>query len=275
VAVDDSRNMRLVSQSFNPFSSNVLLHELYRVNGPSVLANDIDHVSDTLSDPSFGTGGQGEITQVHADGSMLYERQALFNAFGLPPFTGQEQVTYVTSDGLVVSNSATVTLTAVANNSPVAVNDSYTVLRNSVLDVSLAVLGVIGGFVPLPPAGGIGNVAGADTDADNDPLTATLVTAPAHEHSTFNPMAASRTRRTQVSLAMTVFNIKSPMASWAARATSPRSRSTSLVRIPIRMAFSTRTRSKGPTAAMPTTTASQTARSQTWSRCPMPPTVAL
>jgi hypothetical protein len=178
VAIDDSRSMRLVSQSFGQFFGE-LTRETYLVSGPSVLANDTDHAGDTLSGPLFGPGAQGEITQVFPDGSMLYERQAA-SLSALPPFAGHDQVTYVTNDGLAVSNVAAVSLTAVPNSVPVAKDDSYTVLRNSVLNVSLALLGVIGGFLPTPPLGGIGNLAGADTDADGDSLTAAPVSMPTH-----------------------------------------------------------------------------------------------
>lgn len=176
IVVDDSREMRLLNQSIDPIG---LRSERYLVSGPSILVNDRDQDGDIPLISVLGPGTQGQITQVFEDGSMRYERVA-DGSNSLPPFSGQDTVTYSIHDGFVESAPANVRLTAVQNSTPVANDDVYDVLRNSVLNVSLSVLGVIGGFVPTPPLGGIGIVAGADTDADNDPLTATLVVDATH-----------------------------------------------------------------------------------------------
>lgn len=88
-------------------------------------------------------------------------------------FVGTDTFTYRLNDGTSNSNVATVTIT-VTNAAPVAVNDSFTTLRNTTLTISAA-------------NGVIQNAAGRDTDADNDPLTATLVAGVAHGTLTLGP----------------------------------------------------------------------------------------
>src|SRR5205085_1996159 len=69
----------------------------------------------------------------------------------------------------VDSNVATVSITVAAvNDAPVAVNDSYTATEDTAL--TIAAPGVLGN----------------DTDVDGDPLTAMVVTQPAHGAETAN-----------------------------------------------------------------------------------------
>jgi VCBS repeat-containing protein len=133
------------------------------VAAPGVLGNDTDVDSPTLtailvSGPahatSFTLNPNGSFTYVH-DGSE----------------TTTDTFTYKANDGTLDSNVATVSITITpVNDAPVAVNDAYSVNEGDSLTVSAP------------------GVLGNDTDAENNALTAVLVTGPAHASSfTLNP----------------------------------------------------------------------------------------
>jgi large repetitive protein len=127
------------------------------LNGSSVLANDTDAENNSLtavlvSGPahasSFVLNANGTFTYVH-DGSET-------------PTT--DSFTYRANDGAANSNVATVTITITpVNDAPVAVNDAYNVNEGGTLNGS--------------------SVLANDTDAENNPLTAVLVSGPAHASS--------------------------------------------------------------------------------------------
>ena len=80
-----------------------------------------------------------------------------------PNFNGVDSFAFSASDPLSTSNVATVSITvSPVNDPPVAVNDTYALSANATL--SVAAPGVLAN----------------DSDVDGDPLTVTLVTAPAH-----------------------------------------------------------------------------------------------
>jgi large repetitive protein len=118
----------------------------------AVTANDTDVDGDTLA-ASVKTGAaHGTVTC--GGGSCTYTPAA--------GFTGTDSFTYTASDGTVSSAPATVTMTVTpgpANHAPVAVADAATTAEDTAT------------VVP---------VTANDTDADGDPLTASLVGAPAH-----------------------------------------------------------------------------------------------
>ena len=118
---------------------------------PGVLGNDSDPDLDTLTAAVAANPTKGSIA-LNKDGSFIYTPNAGF--FGTDTFT------YTVSDGIVNSAPATVTVN-VNNNPPTANSDSYTTAFNTGLNVT--------GF----------GVLINDTDLDNDPLTAILVTNPA------------------------------------------------------------------------------------------------
>ena len=73
-------------------------------------------------------------------------------------FVGEDSFTYKANDGLVDSNTATVTITITAvNDAPVAVDDEYTVAENETLTITAP------------------GVLGNDSDVDGDTLSAILV----------------------------------------------------------------------------------------------------
>lgn len=120
------------------------------VAAPGVLSNDSDIDGDTLSAVNYSAlpGLTG-----NADGSFSYNATT----------AGEVSFTYQASDGTATSDPATVTITVtavVANEPPVAVNDTFSVARNAT-NVAL-------------------NVLANDTDADGnlDPTTVTIVVNP-------------------------------------------------------------------------------------------------
>jgi FtsP/CotA-like multicopper oxidase with cupredoxin domain len=124
--------------------------ETLNVAAPGVLGNDSDIDGDALTAVNHST--LAGLT-ANADGSFSYNATT----------AGEVSFTYQASDGIATSDPATVTITitaVVANEPPVAVNDTFTVARNAT-------------NAPL-------NVLANDTDADNnlDPTTVTIVVNP-------------------------------------------------------------------------------------------------
>jgi VCBS repeat-containing protein len=139
-------------------SYNVSENNTLNLAAPGVLANDTDADGDPLtailvSGPAHGT------LALNADGSFNYTPAA--------GYSGADSFTYKANDGLLDSNVATVSLT-VSDDAPVANNDSFAVSKNNPLTV--------------PASGVLAN----DTDANGDPLTAVLVSGPAHGTLTLN-----------------------------------------------------------------------------------------
>src|SRR5207247_1017035 len=103
-----------------------------------------------VSNPTHGT------LTLNGDGSFTYMPALNFN--------GIDSFTYKASDGQAQSDVATVTITVTpVNDAPVAANDdSYTTAEDTQLTVSAP------------------GVLANDSDVDGDPLTAILVSSPAH-----------------------------------------------------------------------------------------------
>jgi hypothetical protein len=100
-------------------------------------------------------------------GSLTLNADGSFNYVPDAHFIGTDSFTYLVSDGLLESNVATVTLTVI-DHEPIALGDLYTV--NEYDSVTVAAPGVMSN----------------DSDADSDPITASLVTGPSHGSLTFN-----------------------------------------------------------------------------------------
>jgi VCBS repeat-containing protein len=131
------------------------------VAAPGVMSNDSDVEGDPLT-AVLDTGPASGALTLNADGSFTYTPAADFN--------GSDSFTYKANDGLLDSNTATVTITVGAvNDVPVAVDDAYTTDEDTAL--SIAAPGVLGN----------------DTDVDIDSLTAVLVGGPANGTLTLNP----------------------------------------------------------------------------------------
>ena len=119
-----------------------------------ILTNDTDVEGDALtvalvSDVSNGT------LNLNTNGSFTYTPATNYN--------GSDSFTYQASDGFSTGNVATVTINITpVNDAPVANNDAYITSENTLLTV---------------PASGI---LTNDTDVENDPLSASLVTTVSH-----------------------------------------------------------------------------------------------
>jgi VCBS repeat-containing protein len=117
----------------------------------NVLANDTDVEGASLT-VTLSAGPSHGALVLNADGTFTYTPAA--NYFGPDSFT------YTTSDGAASSNNATVSLTLNAvNDAPITANDAFSGNEDTVI---------------------AGNVLMNDTDTENAPLTATLVTDAAH-----------------------------------------------------------------------------------------------
>ena len=128
---------------------------------PGVLANDTDVDGDTLSAVLVSGPLHGLLT-LNANGSFTYTPAANYN--------GPDAFTYNASDGLTTSASpATVSITVTpVNDAPVAANDTYSTNEDTPLNVAAP------------------GVLANDTDVDADPLSAVLVSGPAHGTLTLN-----------------------------------------------------------------------------------------
>jgi VCBS repeat-containing protein len=132
--------------------------------GTSVLANDTDADSTNLTAKLVSPPATGTFT-LNADGTFTYT--PVVDAPGTTTFT------YRASDGTADSNIVTVTITANAvNHPPVAINDAITVAE---------------GGTATTLTGGAISVLADDIDAEQDPLTASVVAGPAHGTLTLNP----------------------------------------------------------------------------------------
>ncbi|MHB1036317.1 MAG: Ig-like domain-containing protein [Pirellulales bacterium] len=120
-----------------------------------VLVNDSDVEKSPLTAVLVDPPGHGTLT---------LSPQGWFVYLPAPDFSGTDRFTYRASDGAAQSSLATVTLTVTpVNDVPVADDDVYRLGPNRTLSVPVA-------------AGLLVN----DFDADGDPLTAALVSGPAH-----------------------------------------------------------------------------------------------
>ncbi|HND53969.1 MAG TPA: Ig-like domain-containing protein, partial [Pirellulaceae bacterium] len=126
-----------------------------------VLANDSDADSDSLT---------AAVTQQPSHGTVTLSSDGGFTYTPASGFTGQDSFQYVANDGTVDSDPATVTLTvASGNHAPVAAADGYTTSSGQSLIVGTS-----------------SGVLSNDTDADNNTLTAAIVTTPSHGTVTLN-----------------------------------------------------------------------------------------
>ena len=119
------------------------------VAAPGVLENDTDAEDDPLTASLVDDVEHGTLT-LGSDGSFVYISD--------PDYYGEDTFTYVANDGFADSDPATVIITiSNVNDSPAALDDSYTVNEDTTLTVDAP------------------GVLENDTDAEDDPLTASPV----------------------------------------------------------------------------------------------------
>ncbi|HYI11937.1 MAG TPA: Ig-like domain-containing protein [Thermoanaerobaculia bacterium] len=131
------------------------------LNGSSVLTNDTDADGDTLTAILVTGPANASSFTLNADGTFTYVHDG--------SETTSDSFTYKANDGTADSNTVTVTITITpVNDAPVANPDAYSVAEGGTLNG--------------------GSVLTNDTDAENDTLTAILVSGPANASSfTLNP----------------------------------------------------------------------------------------
>src|SRR5206468_1815009 len=130
------------------------------VSAPGVLANDSDVEGDTLSAVLVSSPTHGTLT-LNANGSFSYTPATNYN--------GSDSFTYKANDGQADSaTNATVSITVTPVNDPpgtsggIVADDSYSTPED------------------IARASSSASVLANDTDVDDDPLTAILVSGPAH-----------------------------------------------------------------------------------------------
>ena len=124
------------------------------ISAPGVLANDTDADHDALTAVLVSNVAHGTL-DVSANGAFLYTPSL--------NFTGTDTFTYRASDGVISSGIATVTIIVTpVNDTPVALNDAYTMAEDTTLTI--------------PAAGILAN----DSDVDGDALTVSLASGVAN-----------------------------------------------------------------------------------------------
>jgi large repetitive protein len=136
--------------------------EVLTIPAPAgVLHNDSDPDGDPLT-AALVTGPASGTVALAADGSFVYTPAANFH--------GLDSFVYQASDGISSGNLATVCITVASiNDKPVASNDAFSLEEDNSLEI--------------PGPGVMAN----DSDADGDPLTASLVSGPLHGSLTLSP----------------------------------------------------------------------------------------
>jgi VCBS repeat-containing protein len=126
------------------------------ISAPGLLTNDTDVDSVGLMAVHASQPQHGTVT-LNADGAFTYTP--------VSNFSGQDAFTYRVNDGTAESDVATVaiTVTAEANQTPVAQADVYTTDEDTSLTIAV-----------------VGGLLANDTDPNGDPLSAILVDGPAH-----------------------------------------------------------------------------------------------
>ncbi len=150
-SVGDSTNEVPVAanDSYTTNEDNVL-----HVAAPGVLTNDSDADGDLITAVMVNSPSNGTLS-LNDDGSFEYMPDTDFN--------GSDSFTYKANDGKVNSDYATVSITVnPINDSPVAVNDTYSTTENTPLHVAAP------------------GVLTNDSDVDDSPITASTVSSPSH-----------------------------------------------------------------------------------------------
>jgi Domain of unknown function (DUF4347)/Bacterial Ig domain/SMP-30/Gluconolactonase/LRE-like region len=129
------------------------------IGAPGVLANDFDVDGDSLS---------ASLIAGPTNGALIFRPDGSFNYQPNPDFRSTDSFTYRVSDPSGAFSTATVTIRVIPpNGKPVGLSDNYSVAEDTQLDV--------------PASGVLAN----DTPPGNLPLTAQLISGPAHGQLTF------------------------------------------------------------------------------------------
>jgi len=131
------------------------------VNAPGILGNDTDANGNVLT-AYFATGPTHGVVTLYSNGNFTYMPDA--------NYMGPDSFTYRASDGLELSNVATVAINVSGvSDAPIAASNNYSLAGNTSLST------------PAP------GVLSGDTDGDGDTLTALVVANPAHGTLTLQP----------------------------------------------------------------------------------------
>ncbi len=129
-----------------------------------VLSNDTDaETAPSALTATLATGAQNGTVTLNSNGSFVYRPNS--------GYQGLDRFTYRASDGLATSGLATVSLSVSPNTPPIVQNDSYQAASGVAYNQSLILQSVLAN----------------DSDADNNPLTASVVSNPVNGALTLNP----------------------------------------------------------------------------------------
>ena len=156
-------NTATVTITINPINDPPVANDDYyttnedttlNIAAPGILTNDTDIENDTLT---------AVLVNGVSHGTLTFYSNGGFNYVPDTNYYGSDSFTYRAFDGIVVSNIATVTITInPINDPPVANDDDYSVNEDTTLTVSAP------------------GVLSNDTDVENNPLTAVLITGVSH-----------------------------------------------------------------------------------------------
>ncbi|MGH9909800.1 MAG: tandem-95 repeat protein [Nitrososphaerales archaeon] len=142
-------------------SYSVIENQTITIAAPGILSNDVDFDGDIIMALLVTNVNHG-VLSLGSNGNFLYTPVA--------NFAGVDSFTYKDNDGIVASNTVTVTITvSPVNHSPIARSDLYSVDENQTLTVTA--IGVLSN----------------DTDSDGNTLTASLATNVSNGTLTLNP----------------------------------------------------------------------------------------
>ncbi|MEX0270554.1 Ig-like domain-containing protein [Leptolyngbyaceae cyanobacterium UHCC 1019] len=162
-----------VTLSLQTNSSPIATNDLYRASTDGtlsvdaftgVLSNDSDAETSPLAlTATLATGAQNGTVTLNSNGSFVYRPNS--------GYQGLDRFTYRASDGLATSGLATVSLSVSPNTPPAVQNDSYQAASGVEFNQSSILQSVLAN----------------DSDAENNLLTASVVSAPGNGTLTLNP----------------------------------------------------------------------------------------
>ena len=139
----------------NPDAYTINEDTILNVAAPGILAND--------TDPEVGTVLRAILDTTTSNGNLVLSTNGSFVYTPNLNFNGVDQFTYHASDGSNRSSTVTVTIAVdPTNDSPVALNDAYSTLEDTTLNIAAP------------------GVLANDSDVDGDPLSAVLVSDVSH-----------------------------------------------------------------------------------------------
>ncbi|GEM_PF-3618974 len=142
----------------------VSANDSYAMHAGTVLNVEAPGVLDNDYDPDEGDDMNATLVSTTQHGVLAFDPSGSFTYTPNAGYVGVDSFTYTADDGVLTGAVAVATIN-IQNQTPLAGDDTYSVVMNSTLTV------------------GASGVLDNDYDGDDDPLTAVLVSGPAHASS--------------------------------------------------------------------------------------------